>query len=108
MYSPRPGTLSARWEDEVPWSEKKRRHRAVETLQKATSTEKNGRYLGQTLEVLVDGVSKGRWRGRSRGNTLVFFDAPGEWKGSIVDVRVTETSAWYLIGEPVRVRAMPA
>jgi tRNA-2-methylthio-N6-dimethylallyladenosine synthase len=108
MYSPRPGTLSARWEDEVPWSEKKRRHRAVEQLQKATSTEKNAGYLGQTLEVLVDGFSKGRWRGRSRGNTLVFFDAPGDWKGSLVDVRVTETTAWYLIGEPVSIRAISA
>jgi len=99
MYSPRPGTLSNRWVDEIPWVEKKRRHRAVEALQKEICTERNARYLGQRLEVLVDGFSKGRWRGRSRGNTLVFFDAPGDWKGRFVDVRITETSPWYLLGE---------
>ena len=99
MYSPRPGTLSNRWVDEIPWTEKKRRHRAVEELQKVICTERNVRFAGQVLEVLVDGFSKGRWRGRSRGNTLVFFDAPGDWKGQIVNVRITEPSPWYLLGE---------
>jgi tRNA-2-methylthio-N6-dimethylallyladenosine synthase len=101
MYSPRPGTLSNRWVDEVPWVEKKRRHRAVEALQKEICTERNARHLGQRLDVLVDGFSKGRWRGRSRGNTLVFFDAPGDWKGRFVDVQITETSPWYLLGDVI-------
>ena len=103
MYSPRPGTLSNRWEDEVPWAEKKRRHRAVEDLQRQVCTLRNQRYVGQTLEVLVDGFSKGRWRGRSRGNTLVFFDAPGDWKGQFVEVKVTESSPWYLLGDVTEV-----
>ena len=53
-------------------------------------------------EVLVDGQQKGRWRGRTRGNQLVFFDAPGverDWLGKLVKVRVTETHAWHVIGE---------
>ena len=101
MYSPRPRTLSARWEDDIPRAEKKRRHRAVEDLQRAMSLKRNSGYVGQTLQVLVDGMSKGRWRGRSRGNTLVFFDSPVDWKGTLVDVRITESTAWYLLGEPV-------
>jgi tRNA-2-methylthio-N6-dimethylallyladenosine synthase len=101
MYSPRPGTLSARWEDDVPRQEKWRRHRAIETLQERICRERNQRYLGTTVEVLVDGMAKGRWRGRTRGNTLVFFEAPGEWKGRLVSVRITEASPWYLLGELV-------
>ncbi|HEU5424422.1 MAG TPA: radical SAM protein, partial [Nitrolancea sp.] len=101
MYSPRPRTLSARWEDDIPRAEKKRRHRAVEDLQRAMSLQRNSGYVGQTLQVLVDGMSKGRWRGRSRGNTLVFFESPVDWKGTLVDVRITESTAWYLLGEPV-------
>ena len=101
MYSPRPGTLSARWEDDVPRQEKWRRHRAIETLQERISRERNQRYIGTTVEVLVDGMAKGRWRGRTRGNTLVFFEAPGEWKGRLVSVRITEASPWYLLGELV-------
>ncbi|MCM8749114.1 tRNA (N6-isopentenyl adenosine(37)-C2)-methylthiotransferase MiaB [Thermomicrobiaceae bacterium CFH 74404] len=107
MYSPRPGTLSARWEDDVPRQEKWRRHRAIETLQERICRERNQRYLGTTVEVLVDGMAKGRWRGRTRGNTLVFFDSPGEWKGRLVDVRITEASPWYLLGEPVGQPAAP-
>jgi tRNA-2-methylthio-N6-dimethylallyladenosine synthase len=99
MYSPRPGTLSARWEDEIPWKEKRRRHQAIETLQTQISAELNERYQGQVLEVLVDGKQRGRWRGRSRGNTLVFFDAPGQWIGKTLNVRVTEPMTWYLLGD---------
>lgn len=100
MYSPRPGTLSSRWEDEVPADEKRRRHQAIESLQTDISAELNQRYEGRILEVLVDGKQRGRWRGRSRGNTLVFFDAPGDWLGETVNVRVTEPKTWYLLGEP--------
>ncbi|MCS7246208.1 MAG: tRNA (N6-isopentenyl adenosine(37)-C2)-methylthiotransferase MiaB [Thermomicrobium sp.] len=105
MYSPRPGTLSARWVDDVPREEKRRRHRAIEELQERIARERNQRYLGRTVEVLVDGVARGRWRGRTRGNTLVFFEAAGEWRGRLVPVRITEVSPWYLLGEPAVVGA---
>lgn len=109
MYSRRPGTLSARWPDDVPREEKRRRHRAIEQLQERIARERNQRYLGQTVEILVDGLARGRWRGRTRGNTLVFFDAPGEWRGRFVQVRITHASPWYLLGEPVSAEgAVPA
>ncbi len=101
MYSPRPGTLSARWADDVPHEEKQRRHRELERLQERVCTEINARRLGETVEVLVEGKAKGRWTGRSRGNTLVHFDDERDVAGKLVDVRVTQTSPWFLIGEPV-------
>jgi tRNA-2-methylthio-N6-dimethylallyladenosine synthase len=101
MYSPRPRTLSARWQDDVPWKEKHRRHQAIEDLQKRVSAEINQGYRNQVLEVLVDGFQRGRWRGRTRGNTLVFFDAEGDWLGKLVPVRITNPTTWYLLGEPV-------
>ncbi len=101
MYSPRPGTLSARWEDDIPQEEKLRRHNALEHLQERLCTERNARRLGSTLEVLVEGTSKGRWTGRSRGNTLVHFDDPRDLSGRLIDVRITQTSPWFLLGEPV-------
>jgi tRNA-2-methylthio-N6-dimethylallyladenosine synthase len=103
MYSPRPGTLSARWEDDVPAVEKQRRHREIEKLQERIQTEVNALRLGQTYEVLVEGRSKGRWTGRTRGNILVHFDDERELTGEFVDVRVTRTSPWFLMGEPVSV-----
>ena len=105
MYSPRPGTLSARWEDDIPVKEKQRRHREIESLQERIQTELNAARLGQTYDVLVEGRSKGRWTGRTRGNILLHFDDDRDLTGKIVDVRVTRTSPWFLMGEPVSVES---
>ena len=99
MYSPRPGTLSARWADDVPLEEKRRRHQELEALQQRLCTRLNEARLGTTVEVLVESKAKGRWTGRSRGNTLVHFEDERELVGKLVDVRVTQTSPWFLIGE---------
>jgi len=101
MYSPRPGTLSARWEDDIPLEEKRRRHQVLEQLQSRLLTERNARRLGETREVLVEGHAKGRWSGRTRGNTLVHFADTRDVLGKLVDVRITKTSPWFLLGEPV-------
>jgi tRNA-2-methylthio-N6-dimethylallyladenosine synthase len=105
MYSPRPGTLSSRWEDDIPHDVKHARHQAVERIQERVSLASHQRMLGKREEVLVDGFAKGRWRGRTRGNTLVFFDATGDWLGQTVDIEITTANTWYLLGEPVAVAA---
>jgi tRNA-2-methylthio-N6-dimethylallyladenosine synthase len=98
MYSPRPGTLSARWEDDVSPEVKHERHQAVEALQESVCERRNARRVGTTIEVLVDSFRKGRWSGRSRGNTLVHINDDRELIGRIVDVTISESSPWYLIG----------
>jgi tRNA-2-methylthio-N6-dimethylallyladenosine synthase len=100
MYSPRPGTLSARWDDDVPHGEKQRRHRELEGLQERLCGERNARRLGDRVEVLVEGSAKGRWSGRTRGNTLVHFADERDVLGKLVDVTITQTGPWFLIGEP--------
>jgi tRNA-2-methylthio-N6-dimethylallyladenosine synthase len=55
--------------------------------------------LGQQYEVLVEGKQRGRWTGRTRGNTLVHFDDDRDLTGKLVDVRITRTSPWFLMGE---------
>jgi len=101
MYSPRPGTLSARWDDDIPHEEKQRRHRELEALQERVATARNAKRLGHTVEVLVEAKQKGRWTGRTRGNTLVHFDDERDVLGTLVDVKVTKTAPWFLMGEPV-------
>src|SRR6202011_3629616 len=60
MYSPRQGTVAAtEMQDDVEREEKRRRLHAVETLQKQVATQINARYLGRTVDVLVEGVAKG-------------------------------------------------
>jgi tRNA-2-methylthio-N6-dimethylallyladenosine synthase len=98
MYSPRPGTLSARWEDDIPHEEKHRRHQAVERLQERILTTRNNSRLGEAHEVLIDSKQKGRWTGRTRGNLLVHVDSDEDLLGRFVTARITATSPWYLIG----------
>ena len=99
MYSPRKGTASARWEDDVPRETKLARHHAVEQLQERLSKEHNDRLLGQEMELLVDGQGNGRWRGRTRGNKLVFFEDTADRLGQMVHARITEATPWFLRGE---------
>ena len=99
-YSPRPQTLAARHlPDDVAPEEKERRRKALDDLQARIVGEINARLLEQTVEVLVEGKKKGRWWGRTRTDRLVFFDDERDWQGQLVQVRVTWTGPWSLIGE---------
>jgi tRNA-2-methylthio-N6-dimethylallyladenosine synthase len=105
-YSVRPGTVAARWDDDIPLVEKKRRLHAVEEIQARIALEINQQYLGRVEEVLVEeeNTTHGRrqWRGRNRANKLVFFPQPDDESniqtGDLVKVQVDRTTAWSLQG----------
>jgi tRNA-2-methylthio-N6-dimethylallyladenosine synthase len=100
MYSPRPGTVSERrMTDDVPAVEKKRRWDALDAVQRDVVGEINRRNLGEVVEVLVEENYKGRWRGRTRHNKLVYFDDPRDWLGELAPVRITWAGPWSMIGE---------
>ena len=69
------------------------------TKQIATST--NARLLGRQVEVLVEGEHKGKWRGRTPGNKLVFFADSANWIGRLAPVVITQTGPWSLQGRLV-------
>ena len=107
-YSVRPGTVAARWEDDIPLAEKKRRLHAVEDVQATIALELNQGYMGKEEEVLVEDVNmtRGRqqWKGRNRANKLVFFPQPEDGSlqniqpGDLVKVQIERTTAWSLQG----------
>ncbi|MCC6614904.1 MAG: tRNA (N6-isopentenyl adenosine(37)-C2)-methylthiotransferase MiaB [Anaerolineae bacterium] len=98
-YSPRPNTVSdRRMEDDVPEEEKKQRLDMLEQLQARVVAEINSRYLGRTVQVLVEEHHKGKWRGRTPQNKLVFFEDEANWKGKLVDVEITWTGPWSMQG----------
>jgi len=101
MYSPRPNTASAsRFPDDVPPDEKERRRSAIDELQAEVVGAINAKFLGQTVEVLVEEKHKGRWKGRTRTNKLVFFDdAAREWKGQLANLKINRTGPWSMVGE---------
>ena len=96
-YSVRPGTVAERrFPDDVSEEEKMRRFRMLEELQEKIVGEINGRYLGKKVEVLFEDKVKGRWRGRTPTNKLVFAEAEQELLGKLVPVTVTWTGPWSM------------
>lgn len=98
-YSVRPGTTAARkMEDDVTDEEKWSRFRQIETLQEKIAAEINQKYLDQTVEILFEGEQKGRWRGRTPTNKLVFVESDQDLIGKICNVLITWTGPWSMQG----------
>ncbi len=104
-YSERPGTLAARkLEDDVPEEIKKRRLQEVVDLQQELSLERTSRFLGKTVEVLIEKASKKsneHWSGRNSENTVVVFPKENYKPGDFVLVNITNCTTATLIGEAI-------
>ncbi len=98
-YSPRPGTAASRLPDDVPQDEKERRRKIIEELQEDIAGEINQRFLGETVEVLIEEKHKGKWKGRTRTHKLVFFKDNGDWRGKLAQVKITWAGPWSMQGE---------
>jgi tRNA-2-methylthio-N6-dimethylallyladenosine synthase len=101
VYSPRRETEAAEFADQVPHEVKvERMERLVEVIQRR-ARERAQRFVGRTLEVLVEGPSRTdptRLRGRSRHNKAVNFAGlakPGEY----VQVEIAGATSQTLAGE---------
>lgn len=98
-YSNRPGTVAARrLVDDVPEEEKMRRLQAIERLQEGVIAEINARYLGETVKVLFEEEVKGRWKGRTETNKLVFVQTERNLRGQVLPVQITWTGPWSMQG----------
>jgi len=96
-YSPRPGTVAERrMADDVPEEEKMRRFRLLEELQEKIVGEINARSLGQRVEVLFEEKVKGRWKGRTPTNKLVFVESVADLRGKVLPVSITWTGPWSM------------
>jgi ribosomal protein S12 methylthiotransferase len=104
-FSFEPGTASEPLGDPVPEEVKQERFERLMELQQGISLERNQALVGKTLDVLIEGGSKGISLGRS------YRDAPEidgmvivEGKipvGQMVPVRITGGMAYDLVGAPV-------
>jgi tRNA-2-methylthio-N6-dimethylallyladenosine synthase len=109
IYSPRRGTEAADFTEEFLPHEvsAERMERLVEVIQRR-ARERSQRFVGRTLDVLVEGTSRhdaGQVRGRTTHNKVVNFEglaSPGE----IVPVTITSATSQSLVGEePLLARA---
>lgn len=101
-YSPRPGTWAdRRLQDDVPEGEKRRRLEAVEAVQERVVGEINARLLGCSVEVLVEDLHRGKWRGRTATDKLVFFRDEADWRDRMARVEITWAGPWSMQGRVI-------
>jgi ribosomal protein S12 methylthiotransferase len=106
QFSFEEGTTSAPLGDPVPASVKQERFEHLMELQQGISMQINQSYVGQTLDVLVEGFDNGISVGRSYRDApeidgLVFIEGKLEI-GQIVPVRITGAMAYDLTGVPAK------
>ncbi|MBP1612835.1 MAG: (dimethylallyl)adenosine tRNA methylthiotransferase [Bacteroidetes bacterium] len=104
-YSERPGTYASKHlSDDIPEEVKVARLNEIIALQSRLSARSNTRSIGQTYQVLVEGVSK-RSReqlvGKTEQNKVVVFNKGNHKIGDFVNVKITEASSATLKGEAI-------
>jgi tRNA-2-methylthio-N6-dimethylallyladenosine synthase len=105
-YSVRPGTAAARRPDDVPLVEKKRRLNHLLDLQRGIALERNRALLGETVEVLVEGVAEdSRPYGRTRQGKVAWLPRGTAAAGELRAGRVAEVTHWQLVLESVSAAA---
>jgi len=109
-YSTRPGTKAAqRLPDDVPHEVKQQRNNQLLAIQNEISQQDNGRFVGTTVEVLVEGPSKTSRKRAAQGQTLqltgrthcdriVVFDGSPSHVGQILPLQIARASAHTLFG----------
>ncbi len=101
MYSPRPGAASARWGDDVPREEKRRRlHELTEELQEM-SLAANQLLMGTERTILVDGTDRkdGYLTGKTEGRLIVRFASTDKSLiGRFVAVRISAAAPLSMEG----------
>ena len=104
IYSRRPGTPAAKMSDVVTSEDKKNNFNALLKVQDRISKEINDSYVDTVQRVLVEGVSKTNpdtLSGRTEGGKIVNFVASKSAIGTFVDVKITESRTWSLVGEQI-------
>ncbi|MGO4904494.1 tRNA (N6-isopentenyl adenosine(37)-C2)-methylthiotransferase MiaB [Flavobacterium sp. W20_MBD1_R3] len=109
-YSERPGTLAGRkMEDDVPEQTKARRLQEIVDLQQKHAWFRSEEFIGQTVEVLVEKVSKKsteEFSGRNSQSITVVFPKEDYKIGDFVNVKITSCTSGTLKGEAVSLSEM--
>ena len=101
-YSDRPQTQARLFPEKVPEEISQRRLEEIQSLQKKITRQRNKRWEGREVEVLVEGRSKTSAEestGRNRTRHLVNFPGKNFAEGALVKVQITKALAHSLRGE---------
>ena len=99
-YSPRPGTPAANMKGVIAEHIKDARLKELQALLVKQQTEFNKKFLGKTVEVLIDrkGQKNGQVMGKSPYMQSVYTEGSTNLLGKVVAIRITNTSQNSLSG----------
>jgi tRNA-2-methylthio-N6-dimethylallyladenosine synthase len=103
-YSPRPGTRAALIKETLSQQDKLNRLDQIIRLQRRITSEKKNKMIGQTVEVLAEGVSKQstqEWMGKTSTNHVIIFPKEKSKLGELVKVRIETCKGATLRGSIV-------
>ncbi len=114
-YSPQEGTAGGKMTDQIDEDIKEERFHRLMSLQQKMSKKIHKRFIGQTVPVIIDGLSEetelllqGRTSQQAPGIDGVVLINEGEAKvGDIVNVKITASHDYDLVGKIVNVRPRP-
>jgi len=102
IYSPRPGAVSSKWEDDILLDVKKQRlHKLTDELTNHAK-EYNRNLTGQVIRMLVTGTDRkgGYLSGYTEGRIVArFASTDRSLIGSFADIRITSSSPYAIEGE---------
>jgi tRNA-2-methylthio-N6-dimethylallyladenosine synthase len=110
IYSPRRETTAAELPDQVPHEVKRERMQRLVELVQRRAHERAQRFVGRTMEVLVEGTSRTdeeRLRGRTRHNKAVNFAGLAQ-AGEVVEVGIESATSQTLLGDALDGSGIPA
>ena len=99
IYSPRPGTVAAKMEGQIPKDVSNKRFKALSDMENEIAQSLNEAFIGKTIRVLSDGLNKnGIPCVRSTQNKIVTYDKfiP---EGEFIDVLIENVGAYALNGK---------
>jgi len=97
-YSPRPGTVAFKLKDNVSPKEKERRYKILTKILKETALEKNKKYIGKEVEVLVDEIKNGFLIGKTKTYKTVKIQSKENLIGQFIKVKISKISPFGLRG----------
>ncbi|MDA3802924.1 MAG: tRNA (N6-isopentenyl adenosine(37)-C2)-methylthiotransferase MiaB [Patescibacteria group bacterium] len=100
QYSPRPGTASAKMEDDVLNIEKKERFKELNEILKECAKNGNEKYKGKKVRVLIDGKNKrGKYYGKTSSFKTVLIKEDKELKlGDFYNIKIEKALPFGLEG----------
>ncbi|MFN7182107.1 MAG: tRNA (N6-isopentenyl adenosine(37)-C2)-methylthiotransferase MiaB [Planctomycetota bacterium] len=101
-YSPRPGTQSYNFPQQISREIIESRHKILNDMQMKISYRQNLKLIGSIQEVFVEGKTrKGKLEGRAPDNRIVHFEGQENLIGKLIKIQINSATPLALYGTPL-------